>query len=196
MKICQAELLLELLQEVQDLRLDRDVQGGNRFVADDQLRFHGQRAGDTDALPAAAVQLVGIAVDQPLRQADGFHQLQDPVFDLRFGPVLPAHLHAFRDRLHHGFARIQRREGILENDLHVRTAFPQFPAAELKDILPVENDLSGGRLDQPEDAAPGRGFSAAGFADDAESSALLQGEGDIVDRVQHAAAGFEVFFQV
>ena len=42
------------------------------------LGLQGQGPGDADPLAAAAVQLVGIGVDQPLGEAHGVHQLAKP----------------------------------------------------------------------------------------------------------------------
>ena len=39
----QPELRLEVLEQVEDLRLHRDVQGRDGLVGDDQLRVHGER---------------------------------------------------------------------------------------------------------------------------------------------------------
>ena len=53
-KVCQVELLLEVFQKVDDLRLDRDVESGDRLVADDEQRLDRQRPRDADALPLTA----------------------------------------------------------------------------------------------------------------------------------------------
>jgi hypothetical protein len=53
---------LQVLQQVDDLRLDRHVERRHRLVADDQLRAPGQRPGDADALALAAGELVRIAL--------------------------------------------------------------------------------------------------------------------------------------
>ena len=54
----QAELVLQVRQQVDDLRLDRDVERGDRLVADDQVRPGRERAGDADALALAAGEFV------------------------------------------------------------------------------------------------------------------------------------------
>ena len=61
-QVGQAELALQVLQQVDDLRLDRDVERGDRLVADDQLGLDRERAGDADALALAAGELVRIAL--------------------------------------------------------------------------------------------------------------------------------------
>ena len=48
-------------QQVEDLGLHRDVQRGDRLVADQQLRFAHQGAGDADPLALTAGELVRFA---------------------------------------------------------------------------------------------------------------------------------------
>ena len=55
----QAELLAQLLQQLQDLRLDHHVQGRRRLVADDDGRVAGQGHRDHRPLAHPARQLVG-----------------------------------------------------------------------------------------------------------------------------------------
>ena len=47
---------LQLEQQVQHLRLDRDVERGDRLVGHHQPRIGGERAGDADALALAAAR--------------------------------------------------------------------------------------------------------------------------------------------
>src|SRR6185437_4788303 len=60
--VSQPELVLELEQQVYDLRPDRDVERRDRLIANDQLGFQDQRAGDADALALAAGEFVRVAV--------------------------------------------------------------------------------------------------------------------------------------
>ena len=59
--IGQVELLLQTAEEVDDLCLDRNVQGGYRLVTDDDLRLHREGARDIHTLPLAAGELVRVA---------------------------------------------------------------------------------------------------------------------------------------
>jgi hypothetical protein len=52
----EPELLLKVYEEVQDLGLDRHIKRGDGLVGDDEVRFHGKGAGDTDALALPARQ--------------------------------------------------------------------------------------------------------------------------------------------
>ena len=57
-QVGQAALRLEIRHEVQDLSPHRDVERRDRLVRDDDLRRHGERAGDGDALPLAPRKLM------------------------------------------------------------------------------------------------------------------------------------------
>ena len=63
---------------VDDLGLHRDVQRGDRLVEHEHLRLERQRAGDTDALPLPAGELVGVAVGVLGGEAHQVEQLVDP----------------------------------------------------------------------------------------------------------------------
>ena len=53
----EAELALQIGEQVEDLRLDRDVERRDRLVADDELRPQREGARDADALSLAAGEL-------------------------------------------------------------------------------------------------------------------------------------------
>jgi hypothetical protein len=66
-EVGEAELVLEIEQEVQDLGLDRLVEGGDRLVQDDELGLERQGAGDVS--PAGrwpARELVRVALGEAL----------------------------------------------------------------------------------------------------------------------------------
>ena len=69
-QVREEELLLKILEQVEDLGLDRDVEGGDGLVADDEPRVERQRPGDADALPLPARELVRVAVDEVGVEAD------------------------------------------------------------------------------------------------------------------------------
>ena len=73
----EAEVALQVLEQVEDLRLHGDVERGHRLVADDQLRVDRERAGDADPLALAARELVRKAVVVLGVEADDLEQLLD-----------------------------------------------------------------------------------------------------------------------
>jgi len=50
----QSDIAAKLGDEIENLRLDGDIEGGRRFVCDQELGVHDQRQGHHDALPHAA----------------------------------------------------------------------------------------------------------------------------------------------
>ena len=69
-EVGDAELALEVLQQVDHLGAHRHVERRHRLVADDELGAERQRAGDADALALAAGEFVRIALLGVGRQAD------------------------------------------------------------------------------------------------------------------------------
>src|ERR1700735_3326135 len=60
-QVGQVEFPAQVHEQVEDLCLDGYVERGHRFVANQELRLHGECPGDADALALAAGKLVRIA---------------------------------------------------------------------------------------------------------------------------------------
>ena len=60
-QVGKSQLLLQFLKGVDDLRLDGNIQGGDRLVADDELGVDRQGARDADALALPAGKLMRVA---------------------------------------------------------------------------------------------------------------------------------------
>lgn len=58
-QVRKAELILEILEQVNDLSLDTDVQGAYDFVAHYKFGFDCQCASNANALTLAAAEFVG-----------------------------------------------------------------------------------------------------------------------------------------
>src|SRR5690242_9755865 len=59
-QVADTALRPDVTEQVEYLRLDRQVEGADRLVADDQPRVDDQRAGDRDALTLATGELRGV----------------------------------------------------------------------------------------------------------------------------------------
>ena len=108
----------ELGEEVHHLGLDRDVEGRDRLVGDDELRLDREGAGDADALALAAGELRRVAVDVLGVEADELEQLLDPglLLALWCSPcTLRGVVRIEADRV----PRVERAVGVLEDHLHV-----------------------------------------------------------------------------
>ena len=159
-QVGEPELGAQVVEQVDDLGLDRDVERRDRLVADHQLRLERERAGDADPLALAAAHLVRIALGEAPRQAAVLEQPVDPPGEP--GAVLEAvHVERLADDLAHLHARVQGRVRVLEDRLH--------PAPEARRRLPVqafqvgavEAHLARGRRQQLEQAARDGALAAA-----------------------------------
>jgi hypothetical protein len=202
-EVRQVELLLEVLEEVDHLRLDRDVERGHRLVADDQLRADGERAGDADALALAAGELVGVAAHVIRVETDCLQQMGDLLLALTPGLGELVDDERLPHDGAHGHPRVQRRIGVLEDDLQIAPEGPERPLVHGRDVLPLEPHLARGRLDQAEDAPSGRRLAAARLSDQPQRLARVDLEGDAVHRVdaghlarEEPALDREVFDQI
>ncbi len=177
----QVQPLPQVEEQVHDLRLDGYVHGRHRLIRDDEDRIDRERPGNPDPLALPTAEVAGKSVGMARVQADELEQRSDPFPDLG----------AWADRmdrqglgqhLAHRHPRVQGRVRVLEDHLNVPTSPQQPISVEAEDILAPEEDLAGGRLDQPQDRAPEGGLSGAGFSDEAEDLAPPDLEGDVVDR--------------
>ena len=156
-------LLHQIPQQLQDLGLDGHVQGGRRFVRDEQARFAREGHGDHHALAHPTRELVGIRVKDGVgfRQAD----LHEEVADALAGDI-PAQSEVRTERLSHLLAgsieRIKRGHRILEDH---RDAFSADTSVgtlrETHQLVAVQADAAPDRGGAPRQKAHDR---AAGHA--------------------------------
>ena len=78
---------------------------------------------------------------------------------------------------------VMRGVGVLKDDLHLLTHLAHFVFAQPQYVAALEKHLARGGFEQPQNGAPGGGFSAAAFAHNAERFPALYAEGDIVHRM-------------
>ncbi len=181
----EPELLLEVVEQVEDLALDRDIEGGHGLVADDELGVQGERPGDADALALAAGELVRVAMDVALVEPDPAEQLADDVFARSL--VLEAvHERALADDLADRHPRVQAGIRVLEHDLHVAPDRDHLAIVELEDRAPVDGDLARRRRDEPEQDLAERGLAAARLPDEAQGLAAKHVEAHAVDGLDGA----------
>src|SRR3984893_1691012 len=198
----RAVVAAQLLQERDDLRLDRHVERRGRLVGDDQLRVAGERKGDHHALAHAAGEMVRIMVEALGRRgnADFGQELDRPRARL-----------ARRQRAMRGdgldqlaadaVERVEAGERVLEDGADALAADPaQRLRRQVIDALAGEQDAAGGdaagRVDQADDGGAGDRLAGAGLADDSEPLARADLEGYIVDRDQRRAPRRELDAQM
>ena len=112
-----AHLALQLLQQLEDLRLDGDVERRRRLVGDQQVRLVGERHGDHHALALAARKLMREGAEALLRLADA--DLVQQLEHARAHGLLvhaPVHAQHLAHLLLDGVQRVERRHRLLEDD--------------------------------------------------------------------------------
>src|SRR5438270_379135 len=81
----------------------------------------------------------------------------------------------------HAHPRVERGEGVLEDDLHVAAEAAELTAAGCEHVLAVEGDGTGSGLYEAENHTSEGGLAAAGFANQSQRFALRDIERDAVD---------------
>ena len=183
-------------QQLEDLRLDADVQRCRRLVGEYELRLARERHRNHHALAHAAAELVRIDVEVTagVGDADLAEKLRGP---LARRPAADAEVLAHRllQLRAHGAHRIQRRHRVLENHRDVLAAQPlQLVGAHCQHVDAVEPDGAfdaGAVGQQAHERQGGHALAGAGLAHHAEHLAGGDVEADAVDGLQRAARGRE-----
>jgi hypothetical protein len=181
-EIGEAELLLEVAQQVQHLRLDRDVERRGGLVADEELRLDRERARDADALALAARELVRVADHEARVDLHARQKASHALGALGLVGADAVDLHALGHEVAHAHARVERGHRVLEHDLDPASQRAQRGTRQRQQVLALEEDAAGLRLDQPQQRAPDGRLAAARLADQRERAPGLDLEGDLVDR--------------
>ncbi len=181
-QVGEAELALEVLQKIDDLRLDRDVERRHRLVTDDQPRRKRERAGDPDPLALPSRELVWIPIDVRRVEADHVEQLAHA------RPAIAARAHTVHDErlpdnVPDRHPRVQGRIGVLEHDLELAPHAPELGAVELGQLASLEHDRAAGRPHELENAVPRRRLPRAGLADEPDRLPRSDVEADARDGV-------------
>jgi hypothetical protein len=138
-QVAEAQLALQFHEKGQDLRLDGNVERGDRLVADHEVGADGERAGDRHSLPLAAGQLAGLALRERRRQGDEVEQLADP--RSARGAVADAEVpERLLDDPLDGEARAQRAVRVLVHQLEAPVQGSPAVAAQQGDVFAVDLD--------------------------------------------------------
>jgi hypothetical protein len=91
------------------------------------------------------------------------------------------------DNLANGHARVEGRIGVLEDHVHGAAYRPHHRGPQVGDVLPVQQNLPGGRLQQARHTFADGRLAATRFAHQAQDLARTDLEGDGVHRTDHGA---------
>ena len=209
-----AVLTLQLADQVQDLRLGGDVEGGGGLVGDQQAGAAGQGDGDHGALAQAAGQLERVGVDALLGVGDVHLSQRLDADGARFllagvGPVQPDRFQELGvDRVH----RAERGHRLLEHQRDLAAAdgahllAVRFERCQVENLrVPArgrapEQDLAGddlaGAVEDAQHRARRDALAAAALAHDAERLAGRHVEARAIHRHHGALVDREVGVQV
>ena len=170
----QTEFRLKIHEQVDDLRLDGDVQRAHRFIADDDPRLEHKGPRDADALALAPGELVGIAIQLAAAESHSPEDIGDPPPDRRSVEFRKVGPQGFAHDVAHSHSRIQRSQGVLEDDLGIPAHLPQCTLVQFAHALSQQAHVSGGGRHQPENGAGERRLAAARFTHDAKGLSRAQ----------------------
>src|ERR687895_1913497 len=180
-QIGELEVVLEVVEQVDDLGLNRHVERRNRLVEHDQPRLQREGPRHPDPLPLAARELVREPVHVLLLEPDLAEQL--PNLRLHVLAVRTVEAQRHPDYLPHPLAGIERRERVLEHHLHLAPQGLHLPAARLRDVLAAEAQRAVRGVDEAHDRPRHRRLPAARLADQPDGLPFCDGEGHVVDGV-------------
>ena len=129
-KIGESVVLLEIVEQVEHLSLDGDIECRDALVANHQFGLKHQSPGDADTLTLTTRELMGIATVPISLKTDLLHQLEHSLPTLFVGIIKMIIAQRFEDGLAHRDAGIERRIGVLENDLEFGTEGAHFRRRE------------------------------------------------------------------
>ena len=165
------------------LRPEAGIEVRERLVEQEDVRLAYDGAADGDALALSARELLRLAAEQflDLQHAGGFRNL---AVDL--GLLRAQHLERKAHILGHRHMRVERVGLEHHGDAAIRSRHRIHGLA-------ADQQLTGGDLLQPGDHAQQGGLAAAGWADENDQLAVLDGERDVADGLDPAEGFGDVF---
>ena len=198
-----AEFLLHFPDELKNLRLHGDVEGGGGFIRDEDLGFGDERHRDHHALAHPAGELVGIIVDAFGRvvDPDGVKHRERPGERIAPGDFFVDE-QRFDELLADAQVGVERGHRILENHGNAFAANRAgLGGRAVEEVDAVEHrgaadDTARGLRDEAHDRITRHGFTRARFAHDPEGLAALDAEADAVDGAVNAVSCVEISAEI
>ncbi len=184
----QVERRLHLAQQVENLRLNRDIERRRGLVGDDERRPTRERDGDHHALAHAARKLVRVVRNSGFGIDDSHGAEELDRLCVRFASRgASVDQQRLGDLIADAEHRVERRHRLLEDQRDLRAAHRLHVAiAERQQIASFEAHATAGdpsrRLHEAHDRQRGHRFAAARFADEPERLALVDRKAHIVHR--------------
>ena len=131
-----AEVLAQVGEDAQDLRLDDDVERGRRLVGDEELRAQDKCERDHDPLPHAARELVRVLTKSSRRNAHASQRLERAFPNLTTTQARLVLLERLAEVVLDPHERVQARHRLLEDESELRPAIsPQLLRRHREEVL-------------------------------------------------------------
>ena len=159
-QIRQAKAFPQVDHQVHDLRLDVDVQRGDRLVGDDEVGLHRQSARDGNPLPLPAGEFVRIAADRRRAETDQAEQLTHAAACFRLVAGQSVIAQRLRQDRVDGHARIKAGIRVLKDHLQPAADRTHHGGRRVGDLHAIETDAAAVRLVKPNQGAGESGLAA------------------------------------
>ena len=177
----EAEALAEVEEEVENLRLDRDVEGTHRLVGDEHPWLGRERARDANPLPLPAREVSGVPRPHRCTESNLRKELVHAAINLILWDE-PVDLQDLSQCIADGQAWVQRCVRILEHDLDTPPRRPQRRAAHSGQLHTVEDHSPRIGWREEREAASQRRLARSALPDDPENLAGLEAERNVQER--------------
>ena len=176
----KAQVFLQVGEQVQNLRTNRNVESRSGLVGDDGIGLQRQSTGNGNALTLTARHLARQSLKNRARQTDHF----DKLFNTRLAFSLRANVvndHGVKQLIMNGHAGIQRRGGVLEDDRNNAADGLAHIGRALRDIDALEVHFARRRSLQAAHNIRRSGLAAARLADNTDGFARHELNGEPIN---------------
>src|SRR2546426_2931663 len=201
-QIAHREPALDLLEQADDVRADRDVQRRDGLIEHDEPRVGGERARNGQPLSLPAAELVRKEPRDIGPEADQLEELGHARSNVLRGEMLVS-FDGLGDDISHAHPGTERAIRVLEDHLHLAPVVSERRAGQLREVAPLELDGAGRRRFGGEHEFRGGRLAAPGLSDKTERLAGVDREADPIDGLDDApplaeqrAADGKVLFEV
>jgi hypothetical protein len=198
----ETALVQKLAQELEDLRLDGDVESRGGLVGDQELGIAEEGHGDHDALAHAATELMGVTAEAggSVGNVDALQELERARSS---GLVGEAEVKngALGQLFTDAEIGVQASHWILEDHGDAAAAnMGELGLGQADELLAVEANAARSNApvtrQEAEDAQAGGALAAAGFADDAQHLATSHVERDTIHGAHGTRVGAKLGVQI
>ena len=183
----QAHALLQFAEQVQHLRLHREIERADRLIADDKAWAGNDRARNRDALALAAGKLRGIARGGIRRHPDAGQNVADAGVTLS-ARQRAVHQQGLCQRVADRARRIERAVWVLKHHLDFARQIASPAPRRMRDVLAVETDTPRRGRSQTKDDAADRRFAGTGLADQPDRFAGHHVKGHAIEGAKNPRA--------